>query len=178
MAGRFISATLAGAVAAASGMFAGCGSSPGQPPDAGDGGDPQDADFDPCKDTPAVMYMPGMFVTSTLGAYVVTLVSAKTEFTDGTPTVDHPEVGLGLWVVAVTDAATSAPAAVTLTAERPTMPRHTHGASTYPLVTPGDTGTFTLSKIDFFMPGYWEQRVNLQPASGTADRAAFAICVP
>jgi hypothetical protein len=174
MARGFISAILAGAVAAASGTFAGCGSSPVQPPDAS----PQDADFDPCEDTPAVDYMPGMFVTSLSGAYLVTLVSAKTEFTDGTPTVDHPEVGLGIWDLAVTDAATGAPAAVTLTAERPTMPRHTHGASTYPLVTPGDTGMFTLSKIDFFMPGYWEQRVNLQPASGTADRAAFAICVP
>src|SRR5262245_30503512 len=172
---RFVSATLAGTVAAVCGTLAGCGSTAVQPPpDAS----PQDADFVLCQDTPAVMYTPGMFVTSMSGAYVVTLVSAKTEFTDGTPTVDHPEVGLGLWVVAVTDAATSAPAAVTLTAERPTMPRHTHGASTYPLVTPGDTGTFTLSKIDFFMPGYWEQRVNLQPASGTADRAAFAICVP
>jgi hypothetical protein len=35
-----------------------------------------------------------------------------------------------------------------------------------------------VSKIDFFMAGYWEQKLDLQPASGTADKAVFAICVP
>ena len=58
------------------------------------------------------------------------------------------------------------------------MPLHGHGATTFPMVTPGDPGKYTVSKIDFFMAGYWEQKLDLQPASGTADKAVFAICVP
>jgi hypothetical protein len=161
-------------------LFAGCSSDAQQRPDAQqtpDADGSQDADFDPCKDTAAVPYAPGILVTSLSGAYVVTLVSAKTDFSDGSPSVDHVASGLDTWVVSVTDAAAGTPAEVTMTAERPTMPLHGHGASTYPLVTPGDPGAFTLSGIDFFMPGYWEQKLNLQPSSGTADRASFAICV-
>ena len=63
-------------------------------------------------------------------------------------------------------------------AERPTMPLHGHGATTFPMVTAGDAGKFTVSEIDFFMAGYWEQKLDLQPAAGTADKAVFAICVP
>jgi hypothetical protein len=171
---RFASAILTGAVVACAVVMAGCSSDAGLiPQDAAS----HDADFSVCQDTPAVAYMPGISVTSTAGAYVVTLVSAKTDFSDGSPSVDTATVGLDTWVVSVQDAAGGAPAAVTLTAERPTMPRHNHGASTYPAVTPGDPGTFTLSGINFFQSGYWEQKLNLQPASGTADKAAFAVCV-
>jgi hypothetical protein len=38
-----------------------------------------------------------------------------------------------------------------------------------------------VSAINFFMPGYWEQTLNLLPqvdAGGTADEAVFSICVP
>ena len=51
------------------------------------------------------------------------------------------------------------------------MPLHGHGATTFPMVTPGDPGKFTVSKIDFFMAGYWELKLDLQPTSGTADKA-------
>jgi hypothetical protein len=151
--------------------LAGCSSHGQQTLDAAS----QDADFSVCKDTPAVIYMPGIHVTSSSMTYVATLDSAVTE---GTVPVAGPEVGLNTWVVSVTNAADGTPADVTLMAERPTMPLHGHGATTFPTVTPGDPGKFTLSQIDFFMAGYWEQKLDLQPASGTPDKAAFAICVP
>jgi hypothetical protein len=136
----------------------------------------RDADFSVCLDTPAVMYAAGMTVTSSSGAYVATLDSAITE---GTPPIIGPQVGLDTWVVSITNSSDNTPATdVTLTAEKPTMPIHMHGATTFPIVTPGDAGTYTLSKIDFFMPGYWEQKLYLQPAGGAQDRASFAICVP
>jgi hypothetical protein len=157
--------------AAAAALFAGCGSDAQAP----DGGGPTDADFAVCEGTPAVKYMPGMLVTSTAGAYVGTLVSAQT---DRTPPVAVPEVGLGTWVVSVTDAAAGTPADVTMTAERPWMPLHGHGATTFPTVTPGDPGQFTVAAMSFFMAGYWEVKLDLQPTSGAADKLTFAICIP
>ena len=38
--------------------------------------------------------------------------------------------------------------------------------------------TFTISEIGFFMAGYWEMKLDLQPAAGAADRVTYAICVP
>jgi hypothetical protein len=150
-------------------MLAGCGSD-GQQVDA------IAPDFSVCLDTPGVMYAPGIFVTSRLGAYRVTLVSAVIE---GPPLVDSPQIGKNnTWVVAVTDATTGAPADVPLTADRPWMPQHNHGAPTDPVVTPGDPGTFTISALDFIMAGYWQLKLNLVPASGDPDDATFSICVP
>jgi hypothetical protein len=167
---RFSSAALTCLFAAGAGMLGACGDD-GQGPDAGH----QDADFVVCQDTPAVIYMPGMTVMSMSQAYVGTLVSAETNWT---PPVASPEVGLDTWVVQVTDAASGMPVDVTMTAEKPKMPFHGHGSSTYPVVTPGGPGMFTVSGMDFFMSGYWEVKLNLQPTSGAADSVAFAICIP
>lgn len=171
MAGRFASALLAFAVAGAAGAVAGCGSSQGS-----DDGGMQDADFVQCADSPAVDYMPGLTATSMSGAYVATLVSATTAFSDGT-SADTAASGLDTWVVTIADAAAGTPADVTLTAERPFMPKHNHGATTYPTVTAGDPGMFTVSEMNLFMLGYWSEVLDLQPASGTADKVTFAICV-
>jgi hypothetical protein len=142
----------------------------------------QDADFVQCDMTPAVDYTPGMQVTSVSGAYVVTLVSAMAAPPGGTATVDIAASGFDTWAISVTDASGGAPSAVTLTAEKPWMPLHNHGASTFPTVTAGDTGMFSVSKMDFFMTGYWSVPFDLQAAAGTADagatdKATFAICL-
>ena len=172
MSNRFGSAILAGIVGVSAGWLGGCGADAQQPTDAAVS---RDADFSVCQDTPAIVYMPGIKVTSTSGAYVAKLDSAVTE---GTPPIIGPDVGLNTWVVSITNAADGTPGGVTMTAERPTMPLHGHGATTFPTVTPGDPDKFTVSKIDFFMSGYWEQKLDLQPASGALDKAVFAICVP
>jgi hypothetical protein len=169
---RFVFAILTCLVGGAA-AGAGCGSDGHNHPVV-DGG-PHDADFSVCEGTPAVMYMPGISVTSAMSAYVVTLVEATTA---GTPPVKTPEIGYGIWVVSVTDATTGAPADVVMTAERPIMPRHGHGATTYPVVSPGDAGMFTVSEINFFMAGYWQFQLNLMPAGGAADTATFSICIP
>jgi hypothetical protein len=169
---RFGPAILTGLVLAGAACLTGCGSDSQQTSDAAVS---RDADFSVCQDTPAVVYMPGIKVTSTARTYVATLDSAVTE---GMPPIIGPDVGLNTWVVSITNAADGTPAAVTMTAERPTMPLHGHGATTFPMVTPGDPDKFTVSEIDFFMAGYWEQKLDLQSPSGTADKAVFAICVP
>ena len=159
-------------MAAIASLGGGCGS---DAPQSSDAAVSRDADFSVCQDTPAVTYMPGITVMSTSGAYVVTLTSAVT---DGTPPIVGPQVGLNTWVVSVTNAADATPAAVPITAERPWMPLHNHGATTFPVATPGDAGKFTVSEIDFFMAGYWQQTLDLQPSSAAVDKASFAICVP
>jgi hypothetical protein len=180
MANRGRSAMLMGLVVTGAAWMGGC-SSDAQQQTTSDGAVSQDADFSVCQDTAAVIYKPGIKVDSTTssatvpGTYVATLDSAVTE---GTPQIVGPEIGLNTWVVSITNAADNTPANVTMTAERPTMPLHGHGATTYPVVTPGEPGKFTISEIDFFMAGYWEQKLNLMPASGTAEKATFAICVP
>jgi YtkA-like len=149
--------------------LAGCGSDDAHHVDSGG------PDFSVCLDTAGVMYAPGIFVTSRLGAYRVTLVSAVTE---GSPPVESPQIGDGTWEVSVTDATAGTPAEVTMTSERPWMPKHNHGAPDYPVVTPGEPGRYTISKIDFFMAGYWQLKLNLVPVSGDPDDATFSICVP
>jgi hypothetical protein len=156
------------ALAAGAAMLAGCGSDAPQV-DAAVG------DFSVCKDTDGIPYEPGIYVTSRLGAYRATLVSAVT---DGPPQVDSPQIGVGTWVVSITDATAGTPADVTLTSDRPWMPKHNHGAPTDPVVTPGDPGTFTISGLDFFMAGYWQLKLNLMPPAGDPDDATFSICVP
>jgi len=178
MAGRFASALLACAVAGTAGGVAGCGSSAQGPDDGG----MQDADFVQCADSPAVDYMAGLTATSMSGAYVATLVSATTDFSDGTSAATAAS-GLDTWVVTIADATAGTPADVTMTAERPFMPKHNHGATTYPTVTAGDPGMFTVSEMNLFMLGYWSEVLDLQPAPGaadasaTADKVTFAICV-
>jgi hypothetical protein len=176
MARRMTSALVACMAIAAAG--AGCGSGTQEPPD----GAAQDADFLQCDMTPAVDYAAGMHVTSTSGAYVVTLVSAKADPPGGGTTVNIAASGTDTWTVSVTDASGGAPSAVTMTGEKPWMPVHMHGSSTYPTVTAGDPGMFIVSKLDFFMTGYWSVPFDLQATAGTADagamdKATFAICL-
>ena len=128
-----------------------------------------------CQDTAGVMYAPGIFVTSKLGGYRVTLVSAVT---DGPPPVDSPQIGRRHLGGVGDRRRPGTPAEVTMTAERPWMPKHNHGAPNFPVVTPGEPGTYTISKIDFFMAGYWQLKLNLVPACGRPDDATFSICVP
>jgi len=130
--------------------------------------------------SPAVDYMPGLIATSPSGAYQATLVSATTVVVAGSPPVDGSLSGDNTWIVSVAnagDAGAGTPADVTMTAEKPFMPKHGHGDMTFPTVTPGDPGMFTITKIDFFMLGYWSVPLDLQPTSGAADKVTFAICV-
>src|SRR5215471_12291691 len=167
MAVRLVAAILACAVA---GTVAGCGSHT----QTSDGS--TDADFVQCADSPAVDYTPGLTATSMSGAYVATLVSAKTDFSDGT-SADTAASGLDTWVVTIADATAVFFFNLTATAERPWMPKHSHGATTYPTVTTGDPGMFTVSEMNLFMLGYWSEVLDLQPASGAADKVTFAICI-
>jgi hypothetical protein len=145
-----------------------------------DGG-ASDATFAVCAGYDASAYMDGYVATSKAGAYTVTLVSVVAMPQEGGAEVSTPAVGYNTFTVSVRDAGGAAPVGLTMTAEKPFMPKHNHGAATFPVVTDRGDGTFEVSAINFFMPGYWEQTLNLSPAAGaggTADEVVLSICVP
>jgi hypothetical protein len=160
---------------AAGAELAGCSSDPGIVPPPVDGSMSKDADFSKCQDTPAVIYMPGTAVTatSTSGMWAAALVSVQSD-----APLDSPQIGLNTWVFSVTDAATGAPAQITVISERPWMPLHNHGQSTTPVVTPGDPGKYAISGIDPFQAGWWQIKLDLPPVDGVDDKVTFDICVP
>jgi hypothetical protein len=135
-------------------------------------------DFSGCAETPALMYAPGLAQVSAGGAFTGTVTAVSTEESPGAPPVDAPAIGLNRWTVAITDAGGAPAMDLTVTADKPRMPIHGHGASKFPQVAPEAGGVYVVSEINFFMAGYWELGLKLAPAAGAADRIAFPICIP
>jgi hypothetical protein len=96
----------------------------------------------------------------------------------GAPADDAPAIGLNSWTIAMTNAGGVPVTDMTVTADKPRMPIHGHSALTFPAVTPQDGGVYVVSGINFFMAGYWELTLQLQPAAAAPDRVVFPICVP
>jgi hypothetical protein len=156
-------------------MAASCGGGAANPDGA-----PRDADFTVCAKYDAGPYMAGYVTASDGGGYTVTLASVSAMPMDG-PVMSSPAVGFDTFMVVVQDASGAAPAGITMTAEKPVMPQHNHGATTFPVVVDQGDGSFEVSAIHFFMPGYWELTLNLLPeadAGGAADKVVLSICVP
>jgi hypothetical protein len=155
---------------------AGCGASNNNP----DGGG-HDADFTVCAGSDAGPYAPGVIERSQGGGFDVTLTDAERS---GMALSSGPGVGLNTFTFVLRDAAGAVPVGMTVTAEKPYMPKHMHGATTFPTVTDQGDGTFVVSEINFFMPGYWELTLDLSPSSvggdapATSDKVVFSVCVP
>ena len=105
-------------VAVGFGVAVGCG---------GDAGS-HEPDFSVCAGTPALMYAPGLAQGSTGGAFTGTVTVASTEKSPNTPPVDAPAIGFNRWTVAITDAGGAPVMNLTVTADKPRMPIHGHGA--------------------------------------------------
>jgi hypothetical protein len=142
-----------------------------------DDADSHGPDFSACADTPALIYTPGLTQTSDGGGFTAAVNAVVSAGGPGSSSVDAPAIGLGTWTIAITQGAEAA-MNLTVTADKPRMPIHGHGASTFPEVTPQDGGVYVVSKINFFMAGYWEMALELHPAEGASDRIAFPICIP
>jgi hypothetical protein len=139
------------------------------------------ADFGACAGADAGPYMPATVTSSRSGNWLATLVSVKTESSDG-PAVDAPAVGFSTFTMTLADAHGGVPTGVTMTAEKPYMPFHAHSAATAPTVTDEGAGTFVITNIDFFMLGYFQITVNLRIGGDggvtVADSIVLGICVP
>ena len=173
----------------AGGAAAGCGGSSGNSTGTG-AVTGRDASFAVCSGTPAVPFTPGLSALSASGAYRATIQDATAMGATGAAT---PGAGVGYdtFTIAVTPAADGGAGAstegLTMTippipsevSADPYMPIHKHGATTIPEIAAQGGGLFSVSRIDFFMSGYWELYLALQaPGAATTDRVTFSICIP
>lgn len=59
---------------------------------------------------------------------------------------------------------------------KPFMPKHGHGSSVVPTVTPTGAGTYAITNLNLFMPGLWT--ITITAKSGTTtDSAVFTFCI-
>ena len=131
-----------------------------------------------CADDPlATTYAPNTKQPGKYGYLTFTLVSAQPA---------PPEMGTNTWTLAIADAS-GAPVKDAVfpplpewgawpNGVRPYMVHHGHSASVAPTITTNGDGTYTLSNIDFFMPGLWTVTVHAVSMACTDD-AVFAFCV-
>lgn len=146
--------------------LAGCGGSGGA--DAADGS----ALLYSCKtETRAVPYEPGLSRPSTAGQSTIVLLTSEP---------GPPVKGSNDWTIEILDTSGAPESGLAITA-KPFMPDHGHGTSVTPVITPvsGKAGTYLVSPLYLYMPGYWEVTFTWQPATGAeAGSAVFPICIP
>ena len=126
-------------------------------------------DFSACDKTDAGPYTAGIVETSSTGLFTTTLVSVRTKPMITAPAVPFPTVGDSTFEVTFLQGGGPTPAGLTVTAEKPYMPLHGHGATVYPVVADDGGGAFTISNINFFMGGYWEVTLDLKFPAIVAD---------
>jgi hypothetical protein len=119
-------------------------------------------------ETRAIAYAPNLSRASASGAFTAVLVES-----DPGP----PIKGSNDWTVRILDA-NGAPVDGLVVTGLPRMPDHTHPTSVLPVVTAKGGGTYDVSPVYLFMPGYWVVTLTLQPAAGAADTVTFPFCIP
>jgi hypothetical protein len=119
-------------------------------------------------ETRAIPYAPNLSRTSESGAYTAVLV-------DSSP--GPPVKGTNDWTVRILDAGGDPVDGLTITG-LPKMPDHTHPTTVLPVVTGRGGGTYDVSPVYLFMPGYWVVTLTLQPPMGAADTVTFPVCIP
>ncbi len=95
-----------------------------------------------------------------------------------------PDKGDNRWTIEVTDGAGAPVSGMALEAE-PFMPDHGHGTPEVALFTDQGDGSYTLTPVNFFMPGYWETTVTVVDPGATdsedddtdLDTVVFKFCV-
>src|SRR6266849_3843639 len=83
-------------------------------------------------------------------------------------------VGVDTWSLRVTDTSGQPLSDLSLSAV-PFMPDHQHGPSVVPQVASKGGGNYTVSNLDFFMPGVW---MTTFTSASPSDSAKFFFCIP
>jgi len=149
--------------------------------DSGGGASPADAaaggagdsgiTFIPCTNDARVdHFAAGMEKLGTMGKLKMKLLSSEPA---------PPAQPLDVWTVAITDAAGAPQSGLTLTAA-PYMPDHRHAPPVPPIVTAlPDPGQYRIERINLFMAGVWQVKLNAVAASpaGLSDAAVFWFCI-
>lgn len=118
-----------------------------------------------CRTDPSAQrYMSGMKQEGTSHALTFTLALA-----DPAP----PARGQNTWTVRVDKG--GAPQTNATLEVTPWMPKHGHGTSVVPMVTPSGSD-YIISPLYFFMPGLWQVTIKAS-AGGVTDSAVFTFCI-
>ncbi len=139
-------------------LAAACGGSQSSPADAGDV-------IDCASDPRVATYAPNLSVNSASGGMKFVLVSSSPA---------PPAVGVDTWSLRVTDTSGQPLSDLSLSAV-PFMPDHQHGPSVVPQVASKGGGNYTVSNLDFFMPGVW---MTTFTSASPSDSAKFFFCIP
>jgi len=139
-------------------LAAACGGSQSSPADAGDV-------IDCASDPRVATYAPNLSVNSASGGMKFVLVSSSPA---------PPAVGVDTWLLRVTDTSGQPLSDLSLSAV-PFMPDHQHGPSVVPQVASKGGGNYTVSNLDFFMPGVW---MTTFTSASPSDSAKFFFCIP
>jgi hypothetical protein len=145
-------------------LFASCG---------GGSGTPAAVDsnlYDCTTETRAPPYSAGERFPSVSGAFTGVLVQSVPA---------PPARDSNSWTVQIVDGTGAPQDGLAMTAT-PNMPDHNHPVTVKPLVTPANdgTGTYKLDPVYLFMPGYWEVKLSVQPATGPKDTIVLKVCIP
>jgi hypothetical protein len=144
-------------IAALAGALFACGSSSS----AADAGDVVNCQTDARVST----YAPNMSVKSSAGAMTFALVQSSPS---------PPARGNDTWTIHVTDASGQPLPNLSLSVQT-FMPDHGHGAPVVAAITANGGGDYTVTPLDFFMPGVWRIRFT---SAGSADTTDFWFCIP
>jgi hypothetical protein len=122
-------------------------------------------------------YTANLVKAGTLGKYTFTLVSA---------TPAPPDLNENVWKVKIADSNGASPDLSQVIAY-PFMPLMGHSSDLTPTMAANADGTFTVSTLDFFMPGLWTVTLSVtdepSPDAGlgetpaTIDKAVYTFCV-
>ena len=80
------------------------------------------------------------------------------------------------WTLELTDAGDNPAGGLDLVFD-PQMPDHGHGTPVRATVTETDAGTYEVTRINLWMPGYWEIGVDVRDGDQTVDTLMFRVCV-
>jgi hypothetical protein len=119
-------------------------------------------------ETRAVPYMPNLTRTSASAKFKAILV----ESVPAPPARDS-----NTWTVKIVDANDVGQDGLPLTAS-PNMPDHRHPATVKATVTPLGGGTYSVTPVYLFMPGFWEITFKLHPDDDVMDGVVFPVCIP
>lgn len=108
-------------------------------------------------------WAPNLSFASSDGAMKVTLLQS---------TPAPPAQGLNSWSIKVTDGSGNPLPNLSLQLV-PYMPDHHHGPSVTPEITSNGDGTYSITNIDYFMPGVWQNTLQ----DGTSESAVIDFCI-
>ena len=135
---------------------------------SGDDGPPDAGSYDCATDTRVDHFAIGMSKTGANG----------NKFVLSAANPAPPAKGTNTQTITVTDSTGAAVTGATLTVF-PFMPDHNHGSPLVPQVTEesGTPGSYDVTLLDLFMPGYWKVTVSLKTSTGALDSAIYNLCI-